>query len=87
MIDQRTLKGFCLGAAFALVSAFALHAGLAGAQTGGNQPHMQSALNALATAREELQVAVANKGGHRVKALEFVNAAIGEVRGGMAAAD
>lgn len=31
------------------------------------QPHMDNALAALQTARNELQVAEANKGGHRVR--------------------
>jgi hypothetical protein len=48
---------------------------------------MRNALNALGTARGELEVAAANKGGHRVKALEFVNSAIAEVHAGMEAAD
>jgi hypothetical protein len=87
MMDRRTLKGFCLGAAFAVASAIAFQAGLAGAQTGANQPRMQAALQALTTARAELQAAATNKAGHRVKALEFVNSAIVEVQAGMAAAD
>ena len=47
------------------------------------QPHMQAALGALQTARSELQQAVADKGGHRVKALDHVDQAIAETRAGM----
>jgi len=49
------------------------------------QPHMQNALGALQNARSELQVAEANKGGHRVAALRLINEAIGEVQAGIAA--
>jgi hypothetical protein len=49
------------------------------------QPHMMNALAALQNARTELQVAEANKAGHRVNALRLVNEAIGEVQAGIAA--
>ena len=49
------------------------------------QPHMEAALSALQTAKTELQVAERNKGGHRVKALEYVNSAIAETQLGIAA--
>ena len=49
------------------------------------QPHMQNALGALQNARSELQVAEANKGGHRVTALHLINEAIGKVQAGIAA--
>lgn len=52
----------------------------------GAQPHMANALGALQTAKSELQAAQANKGGHRLKAIDLVNQAIGEVQAGMAAA-
>jgi hypothetical protein len=51
------------------------------------QPHMQNALNALYTAREELNAAASNKAGHRVNAINYVNDAISEVRQGMASAN
>ena len=47
------------------------------------QSHMQNALDALRTARNELQLASTGKGGHRAKALELVNNAIGEVKLGI----
>ena len=49
------------------------------------QPHMYNALGALQNARAELQVAEANKGGHRVTALRLINEAINEVQAGIAA--
>jgi hypothetical protein len=48
------------------------------------QPHMQAALSQLQSAREQLQMAEHNKGGHRVKAIDLINQAIQEVRNGMA---
>ena len=47
------------------------------------QPHMQAALTNLLQARENLQRATADKGGHRVKALKAVDAAIAEVKAGI----
>jgi hypothetical protein len=48
------------------------------------QPHMQNALGYLQSARSELQIAEADKGGHRVAALSLVNQAIGQVHQGIA---
>ena len=48
-----------------------------------DQPHMQAALNALQQARQELQAATHDKGGHREKALKQVDAAISEVKQGV----
>jgi hypothetical protein len=48
-----------------------------------DQPHMQAALNALQNARDNLNRADADKGGHRVKALGLVNDAISEVQKGI----
>jgi hypothetical protein len=50
-----------------------------------DQPHMQAALDALRSARRNLDSAVADKGGHRVKAIGYVNSAIDEVEKGIAA--
>ncbi len=54
-----------------------------GCVTGRAQPHMESALDHLQAARSELQAASANKGGHRVRAIDLVDQAIGEVEAGM----
>jgi hypothetical protein len=49
-----------------------------------DQPYMRAARTDLQQARAQLQAALANKGGHRVKAIEHVNRAIGYVDQGMA---
>ena len=48
-----------------------------------DQPRMQQARVNLEKAKSELQVAEHNKGGHRGKAIEYVNAAIAEVDRGI----
>lgn len=48
-----------------------------------DQPNMQAALTALEQARASLERATADKGGHRVKAMKHVDAAIAEVKSGM----
>ncbi|HYW71828.1 MAG TPA: hypothetical protein VE961_12380 [Pyrinomonadaceae bacterium] len=52
-----------------------------------DQPHMQAALDALKSARQNLDKAEADKGGHRAKAIELVNHAIDEVNAGIQAAE
>jgi hypothetical protein len=51
-----------------------------------DQPHMQNALNALENARDSLNKATADKGGHRNKAIGYVKDAIDEVKKGIDAA-
>ena len=51
------------------------------------QPHMDDALAALHSAKAALVEAKANKGGHRVKAIELVDAAMAEVKKGIEAAE
>jgi len=53
---------------------------------GPDQPHMQNALTALENAKDSLEKATSDKGGHRNKALDFVKDAIKEVKKGMEAA-
>ncbi len=48
------------------------------------QPHMKAALESLRQAKEQLEKATPDKGGHRVKALEAVNKAIEQVEKGIA---
>jgi hypothetical protein len=50
----------------------------------GAQGRMDAALALLQNARGELEAAVPNKGGHRERAIEFVDRAIGQVREGIA---
>jgi hypothetical protein len=47
------------------------------------QPHMDNALRHLREAREALQRAEANKGGHRERAIELVDQAIAQVEEGI----
>ena len=49
------------------------------------QPHMFNARADLRGALSELQVAIADQAGHRVKAIELVKEAIDEVNAGIAA--
>lgn len=48
-----------------------------------DQPNMEAALASLQQAKESLQKATADKGGHRVKAMKAVDAAIAEVKAGI----
>jgi len=52
-----------------------------------NQPHMKAALEALKSAKTELEMAEHNKGGHRVKALELVEKAIVQTKKGIEAGE
>jgi hypothetical protein len=49
-----------------------------------NQPHMENALNNLRSAREQLEVAKEDKGGHRANAIGIIDNAISEVKAGIA---
>ena len=49
-----------------------------------DQPYMRAARTDLQQAKAQLQAALANKGGHRVKAIEHVNRAIVFVNNGIA---
>jgi hypothetical protein len=49
-----------------------------------DQPRMAAARGELQQAKMQLQAAMANKGGHRVKAIEYINAAISEINQGIA---
>jgi hypothetical protein len=67
----------------ALVLAGTLATGMFIGQAMAQQSHMYAALDALKTARSELQAALANKGGHRVRAIEWINQAIEETNAGI----
>jgi len=49
------------------------------------QPHMQAALKNLQAAKDHLQKATHDKGGHRARAIKLVNDAIAEVKKGIEA--
>jgi uncharacterized iron-regulated protein len=50
----------------------------------GDQPFMRAARADLVTAKNELQKAIPDKGGHRVRAIQLTNQAIAQVNAGMA---
>jgi len=76
VIRRRTLAvGICIGAMAACGIGYAVAA----------QPRMEAALSALEKAKSELDAAIPDKAGHRVKAIALVNDAIAEVRAGIAA--
>jgi hypothetical protein len=84
---ERTLQGgamrivrlLCSGS---IIAALPL---LVACAPGSGQPNMDSALSSLQSARGSLERAAHDKGGHRVRALELVNQAIGEVEMGIQA--
>ena len=49
------------------------------------QPRMKASLQRLEDAKTQLQFATHDKAGHRAKALSYINAAIAEVKAGIAA--
>lgn len=78
MFKKVSLRNLGLGCLLAVAVAF----GFLGGRATADQPHMRAALEHLRSARSELQVAEADKGGHRVKALRLVNDAIAQVEMG-----
>jgi hypothetical protein len=68
-----------LGAAVLMAASFAAGLAVAG------QPHMQNAMHALRNSKAELEAALPDKGGHRVKAIGLVDQAIAEVNAGIVA--
>lgn len=75
-----TIKRALIVAAVAALPALGFVAGQAMAY----QPHMQNALERLRSARAELSAAAADKGGHRIRAIDYVDRAIEETRAGIA---
>jgi hypothetical protein len=69
----------------ALVCVFGMAATFAAGYAIAAQPHMQNALRALNRASTELNAAIPDKAGHRVKAINLVNDAIAETQAGIAA--
>lgn len=74
-------RDFVVGSAAALGLA-----SLVSAASANDQPHMNKAVEYLQMAKKELQNAAANKGGHRVQAMNLIDQAIREVRAGKQAA-
>ena len=63
------------------------HALLAMFATSPDQPRMQRALELLRDAKSNLEAATSDKGGHRVRAIAYVNNAIDEVKKGIDAGE
>jgi hypothetical protein len=59
----------------------------AGSWAAIHQPHMVAALEALKSAKTELEAGEHNKGGHREKALELVHKAIAQTKKGIEAGE
>ena len=69
---------------FAFLVMITLLAGyLVGCASGSGQPHMNAALDELRAARSELQAALADKGGHRERAIAFIDDAVTHVQAGI----
>ena len=67
----------------ALVLGALMLAGILAGRATADQPHMVAAREHLRLAKAELDAATPDKGGHRVKAIERVIAAIAEVDRGI----
>jgi hypothetical protein len=78
-MTKSSMRFMLIGVGVAMVASFAAGFALAA------QPHMQAALKALKSSRAELQTAMPDKAGHRVKAIELVDQAIAEVQAGIVA--
>jgi hypothetical protein len=72
-----------IAAALCVVAITGFGAGYAAAA----QPEMRAALADLISAKHHLEAAIRNKAGHRVRALDDVNAAIDQVNLGIAAGE
>ena len=75
MIDQRRKQL----AAIAVMAVFVIGLGVSQAK----QPRMERAIALLIEAREQLQKASTDKGGHRVRAINQINKALTEIRKGI----
>jgi hypothetical protein len=71
----------------ALLLGMSIQAAISRAQTAGmarQEPHMSAAIGHLQQAKAELEKATPNKGGHRERAIQFVDQAIQQVEQGEA---
>jgi hypothetical protein len=69
--------------AIAAVLGVTLATGVLIGQALAYQEHMHAALDALRTARSELQASDPNKGGHRERAMDLVDRAIEQTQAGI----
>jgi hypothetical protein len=77
------LRKFSWFTVLAFVFAVCLGAVVGGVAVAQNQNHMYSARSYLQSARDQLQVATHDKGGHRASALNLVNQALQQVNWGI----
>jgi hypothetical protein len=75
MSKRFPIHGMILGAALVI--------GLGAGYASAAQPHMDAAIGSLLNARAQLEEAVPNKGGHRVRAIELIDEAIREAQEGI----
>jgi hypothetical protein len=69
-----------------ICAVFVIAALLVGGTVGicaADEPHMRAALEHLREARQQLEKAVPNKGGHREKAIELIDRAMEQVKEGI----
>jgi hypothetical protein len=76
-MNKKTILSFVISSIL-----FGLMAGCAGHEV-VSQPRMDAALDELRAARQELERAAHNKGGHREKAIELTDRAIEHVKEGI----
>ena len=67
----------------AILLTLTLVGGFVAGRASADQPHMVAAMDHLRLAKKELDLALADKGGHRAKAVELVKSAMDEVRAGI----
>ena len=77
------MNGFSRRSLFGLLPAALAAALFSRKAKAADQPHMQAALDALKTAKRELEAATEDKGGHRRRAIGLVNQAIAQVERGI----
>ena len=82
MIDQRRKQQL---AAIAVMAVFVIALGVSQANPAQaeKQPRVERAIALLIEAREQLQKASTDKGGHRVRAINQINKALTEIRKGI----
>jgi hypothetical protein len=78
-----SMKTIYKGGIVAVAFAATLTSGIVVGQALAGQPHMRAALDDLRAARDQLQDAEHNKGGHRVAAIRLTNESIDEVQAGI----
>ncbi|HQT64720.1 MAG: hypothetical protein B7Z75_03360 [Acidocella sp. 20-57-95] len=81
LFSRPSIRSAVFAASFMAIGALTTGAAMA------YQGHMHEALESLYHARGELVASEDNKGGHRDEAIRLVNAAIEQVRAGIAYAD